>query len=134
MTEEKKKWRNLTRKDKVKIVSIFAAIISIGLIGMAYKQFMRFQPQDYTIGTVTKIWKPVKGGTKVAYVYFADGQEQYGNVDLFGFEQVAKPGRRFLVSYPEQYVWEGVMDLSVEMPDSLPLPADGWDERPQFLK
>lgn len=93
---------------------------------------MHNQPQDYTIGTVEKIWKPVKGGKKVKFVYKVADQEYNGNVNYFGYESVAKPGKRFLVEFPEDYAWEGIMILDFPIPDGVEAPSLGWQEKPSF--
>ncbi len=99
---------------------------------MTYTELMRNQPQNYTIGTINKIWKPVKGGKQVSFKYSVNGTEYYGNVDYFGYELIAKPGKRFLVNFNKDYAWDGFMNLNIPVPNGSNAPIDGWEEHPIF--
>jgi len=75
MEKENKKWRDLPIKEKRKIALLYAGILLASAMGIAYDYFMDIQPQDYTIGTIDDIYKPAKGGRKVSFIYFVNGQE-----------------------------------------------------------
>ncbi|MBV6641329.1 MAG: hypothetical protein KI791_11445 [Cyclobacteriaceae bacterium] len=130
MEKKRVKWKDLGPREKRKILIIFSTILALSILGILYSDFMKSQPQDYTIGTIDKVWNPVKGGAQVAYTYWVNGKEFKGSVNRYGFEQIAKPGRKFIVEYPEQYHWEGILNLKLPVSDSLKAPASGWDELP----
>jgi len=121
-------------KQGIRNTLIFGGIILLSILGFLYTEFMQSLPQDYTIGTINKIWKPVKGGKQVNYKYYVNGEEYEGNIDYHGYESVAQPGRRFLVQYPEDYKHEGRMILDIPIPDGIEAPPNGWSERPSFKK
>ncbi|MGK7391341.1 MAG: hypothetical protein ACNS60_13380 [Candidatus Cyclobacteriaceae bacterium M2_1C_046] len=108
----------------------FLILLTIGLI--YYKYYLRDLPQNYTIGKIIKIWKPVKGGTVVSYSYTVNGEEYEGSVKLHPYEDVAKPNKIFLVEYPENYENEGVMLLDFPINDNIQPPITGWDKKPNI--
>lgn len=120
------------KKEGAKKVLIFATIVILSGLGLFYKKFMSSQPQSYTVGVVKHIWKPRKGGTQVKYEYTIDGELYRGDVSNNGYESVAKPGKRFLVHFPKEYKWEGIMMLDVPVPEEIIPPPHGWEDKPTF--
>ena len=125
---------NNKTNSNLKGLSIFVIVILVSLVAISYDEFFKSLPQNYAIGTVDKIWKPVKGGTVASYIYSINGKEYNGNVSNSGFEEVAKPGKRFIVEYPEANISRGVMHLDIPVPDSIIAPEEGWDELPKFAR
>lgn len=127
--------RNLDKKKGIlNVIVAIGIIILIGMIAGIYNSYLRTLPQDYTIGEVIKIWKPAKGGTEVGFIYIIDGEEYKESVSQYGYEDVAKVGRRFLVEYPEGHNGAGVMHLDKPAPEKLEAPLSGWDKMPPFAK
>lgn len=122
------------KKEKIKGIAILAGIIVIGIAATIYDKYFKSMPQNYTIGTIDKIWKPLKGGTQASYVYSVNGMEYDGNVSNYGYEEVARPGKRFIVEYPEAKVNRGVLILDKPVPDSMVVPENGWGEMPDFSR
>ena len=122
----------INRKESVKIAVLIGGIVLVSALGILYRVFMTSQPQSYTVGVVIKIWKPPKGGTKAKYEYTVDGESYRADVSNYDFESVAKPDKRFLVKFPKEYHWAGVMLLNVPIPDSVNAPFSGWENRPAF--
>lgn len=119
-------------KDKLRtIIGVFVVIL-ISIVGGLYVKSVKSRPQDYTIGVIDKIWKPAKGSKQVSYEFLVNGNEYDGNVDYYGYEEIAKPGRRFLVSFPPGSEWASVMLLDHPVPDGIEAPPAGWDEKPNF--
>lgn len=120
------------KKEKLKGLAILVSIIVIGIAATIYDKYLQSLPKKYTVGAIDKIWKPLKGGAQASYVYSVNGMEYDGNVSNYGYEEVAKPGRIFIVD--DTKVNRGIMLLDKPVPDSVVAPKDGWDEIPDFAK
>jgi len=123
-----------SKKEKIRGIAILISIIVVGISATIYDRYFKSLPQDYTIGKVVNIWKPLKGGTNAGYNYLVNGKKYEGNISNFGYEEVARPGKRFIVEYPEANVSRGVMHLNIPVPDSIIAPEEGWDELPEFAR
>lgn len=121
-------------REKIKGIAILLSIVVVGISATIYDKYFKSLPQDYTVGTVVKVWKPVKGGTKAYYTYSINKEQYDGNANNYGYEEIAKPGKRFIVEYPEANVSRGVMHLNIPVPDSIIAPEEGWDELPEFAR
>lgn len=119
-------------KQKFKKNPILWIFILICIVGFSYFNWIKSLPQSFTVGKILKVYKPLKGNTRVQYFYQINGKEEKETVSNYGYEKVALPGRRFLVQYPEGYENEGVMLLDHPVPDSIDAPSEGWDEKPDL--
>ena len=121
-------------KDKTKTLYMLGGILLISILAIVYDQYFKSLPQNYTIGKIDKIWKPLKGGTQAGYFYKVNGKKYDGSVSNYDFEEVTKPGMRFIVEYPEANVSRGVMHLDIPVPYSIIAPEEGWNELPKFAR
>ncbi|SNS77189.1 hypothetical protein SAMN05421640_1173 [Ekhidna lutea] len=107
-------------------------LVSIGIF--VYFKWLESLPQDYSIGEVFNVYKPLKGGKVAQFKYRVDGIEYNQSVGISGYYNLVKEGTRFSVEYPEDHTGEGVMLLDHPVPDGIEAPPGGWDEKPVFKK
>jgi hypothetical protein len=117
--------------EKRKKILLFGGIILIGLCGTGYKIYLDTFERVYTVGTIEKIWKPVKGNKEVAYNYTIDGQTFEGSISNSGHEDIALPKKRFLVEIPVGHLGRGVMIFDIHVPDTITPPHGGWRKKPK---
>jgi len=122
------------KKETLKKIAIFGGIILLSAIAMIYNNWLTTLPQDYTVGEVIDVYKPAKGNTRAEFRYFVKNQEYKQSVNNYGYEKVARIGKRFLVEYPEDHTGSGVILLDHPVPDGIEAPPGGWDEMPVFKK
>jgi len=134
MEKENKKWNNLSLREKRSSLLLFASVLLIGALGLLFYYLMDNQPQDYTIGTIDDIYAPARGGRLVSFTYYVNGQEFQSSGSIHGFENIARVGKKFLVEFPEEYPWRGLIHLETPINDTISAPEKGWDEIPEPLK
>lgn len=121
-------------KEKHKIAIIVGGVIIIAIASRLYFNFLSAQPQDYTVGVITKIYKPKNRPTRISFEYFVNGKRYESSVSYAGREEVSSPGNRFLVHYAEGFYVEGKMLTEYPIKDSIIAPVSGWDEIPESIK
>jgi len=120
----------INKSGKITLIVIVAWVV----LSTIYFEYLDKQSQRYTIGTVYDIGKSAKGGVMVYYEYYLNREKYRSSVSIYGFEGVAKIDEKFLVEYPGDFQWEGILLLDKPVPDSIEPPPEGWDEIPEFLK
>jgi len=124
--------KNKSKREKIKIALLFGGIILIGVFVELYWKYLNSLPQNYTIGTINKIWKPASGNINAGYYYYINNKKYRNSVDRHGHEEIAKVGNRFIVEYPEGHESHGILLYDHPVPDSIEAPPEGWDEMPEF--
>ena len=118
--------------EKTKVIILLTAVATIGLLGHLYFRYLKHSPQDYTVGTATRISKPANGGRVVEYEYLVDKIMYKEIANLEGRQNVV--GKQFIVSYPEGKPGTGFILFEYPVPDSIVAPEEGWDELPAFAR
>lgn len=111
---------------------IFIGIVLVALIGYGYFQWLKTLPQNYTIGEVVDIYKPLKGSERADFSYYISKKEYRSSIRLSGFKGKIKVGQKYLVEIPEDHSARGILLLMYPVPDSVEAPIDGWDEKPDL--
>ena len=122
----------MSKRKDFKGLIIIGGIAGIALLGTLYNQYLNRLPQDYTVGEIIKVYKPAKGNTRVKFSYSVQDKRYEGSESNYGHEKTAKPGKRFLVEYPEGHEDAGIMLLDYPVPDGAEAPSEGWSEKPDF--
>ena len=121
-------------KEQFKKNPILWIFIILCVAGYSYYQWLKTLPQDYTIGTIGIIAKPLKGGEHAEYTYSINGVDYKESRRVGSFESYAQEGKRYLVEYPEGHESEGVILFDHPVPDGIEAPPGGWDEKPVFKR
>ena len=119
-------------KERKKVITVVIGILLVGLSGQLYNNYLDSLPQDYTVGEVIDIYKPAKGNTRAEFRYVLNNKEYKQSINNYGYEKVAKVGKRFLVEYPLNHEESGVLLFDDPVPDGVEAPPNGWAEKPVF--
>jgi hypothetical protein len=120
--------------DKTKKLILFSTIILIGIFFTLYNYYLTTIDQVYTVGQITKIWKPASGGFEAGYQYSLDGVSYTNSVSIYKYESIAIPDKCFIVKIPLGHPSSGIMLLDKPIADTVKAPESGWTEIPNFLK
>jgi hypothetical protein len=122
----------IDKKDTRQRLIWVAGIILIGISVFLYEQYLRTLPQNYTIGTIYKVYQPPKGNPVAAFRYKISGREYENSIDFYGHEELAKSGAIFLVEYPVDHESSGVLLFENPVPSTEKPPYQGWSSKPSF--
>lgn len=114
---------------------VYAGIILIGiLLFTSWKKYLRSLPQDYTVGEISRIYLPGKGGWLAVFNYSVSGERFSSKIPLKEFSSEPEVGLYFVIEYPEKFSGKfGTLRPDIPVENTIIVPPDGWDKLPDSL-
>jgi len=119
-------------KKQIKGIALIGGIIVLGLAIQLVNDWVQDKPKYYTIGTIEKVYSTANMRIHALYNYNSNGTSYQGTINIYGFEEIAIPKNRFIVSIPIGFDTEGVLMFDQPVPDGIEAPKEGWKEIPSF--